>query len=191
MFDTNVSDRGGQSLFVHSFYAIADIGNGKELLKLYVEELNSPNSDNDIQRTYMLQNIEKKQLGLTSSQNKSASSIAQTASIKNVADLFAVVKAKDKQFNPGKEVNTKLLNADGTPRIFYHGTANDFDVFNMNEGAYGKGAYFTTSTAEAADYAIAALEAAGIEVPTDYDDIEDWLFENGYIILTRMILRKN
>ena len=76
-----------------------------------------------------------------------------------------------------ERINPALLNDDGTPRVFYHGTANQFDTFNMNPGAYGEGAYFTTSIAEAADYAIASLEAAGIEVPADYDDIEDWKLE--------------
>ena len=29
---------------MHSFYAIADIGNGEEVLKLYVEEMYNPNT---------------------------------------------------------------------------------------------------------------------------------------------------
>ena len=46
------------SLFMHSFYAIADIGNGFEVLKLYVEEMNNPNGLNILRRAYQLQNIE-------------------------------------------------------------------------------------------------------------------------------------
>lgn len=44
---------------MHSLYAIADMGNGRELLKLYVEEINDVNQDGTIKRAYQLQNIQK------------------------------------------------------------------------------------------------------------------------------------
>ena len=81
---------------MHSMYAVADIGNGKELLKLYVEELNNPNSKNDIYRSYMLQNIEKQQSGVKGSQNNSVSPITQTVAVRTIADLYDIVKSKDK-----------------------------------------------------------------------------------------------
>lgn len=40
--DKNKSEN---SLFMHSFYTLADIGNGPELIKLYVEEMNDPNGE--------------------------------------------------------------------------------------------------------------------------------------------------
>lgn len=101
------------SLLMHTFYAVADIGNGQEVLKLYVEEMNNVNSENNTQRTYMLQNITK-QSGSSGSQNKSISHVTPTA-IKTVSDLFGLVKQNDKNFNP--KPSGKVVNADGTPKV--------------------------------------------------------------------------
>ena len=79
------------SLLMHSMYEIADIGDGPEVLKLYVEEMNNPNSKNTSKRAYQLQNIEKSNLKVRSS-GVSPSSINQVALPKTVADLFAAVK---------------------------------------------------------------------------------------------------
>ncbi len=130
---------------MHSLYAVADIGNGPEVLKLYVEELNNVNSNETIKRTYMLQNIEK-QLGSVSSQNKSASLVAPTA-INNILNLYYFVKLYDKNFNPTS--SSKVVNVDGTPIIMYHGSPNSFTAFDKKKakasGLYGKGFYFTDS----------------------------------------------
>ena len=55
-------EKSANSAWMHSLYAVADIGNGKELLKLYVEELNDVGSDGTIRRAYQLQNIENQRL---------------------------------------------------------------------------------------------------------------------------------
>ena len=154
LLDTVISNKGNQSLFMHSFYAVADIGNGPEVLKLYVEELNNPGDDNDIIRAYQLQNIEKKQFAVTGSANGSLSRISQTTSVKNIADLFAVVKQKDKNFTPNP-VNEHLLNEDGTPKKFYHGTKEKFTEFSKKKakpGFYGRGFYFTTEKSQSNVY---------------------------------------
>jgi hypothetical protein len=66
------------------------------------------------------------QLGL-----KSSSSVPDTNSDYRIADLFAIVKAHDKDFEKDSKhpvylepnpVNPILLNEDGTPKVFYHGT---------------------------------------------------------------------
>ncbi|MDY6017708.1 MAG: hypothetical protein SPI97_08850, partial [Oscillospiraceae bacterium] len=145
LLDSFGSDKGGESLMMHSLYAVADIGNGPEVLKLYVEELNNVNSNETIKRTYMLQNIEK-QLGSVSSQNKSASLVAPTA-INNISNLYYFVKLYDKNFNPTS--SSKVVNVDGTPKIMYHGSPNSFTAFDKKKakasGLYGKGFYFTDS----------------------------------------------
>ena len=51
--------KSANTLLMHSMYAVADIGNGPEVLKLYVEEMNDPNSETTSKRAYNLQNIEK------------------------------------------------------------------------------------------------------------------------------------
>ncbi|MDO4494945.1 MAG: hypothetical protein Q4B62_04065 [Clostridiaceae bacterium] len=152
LLDSFGSDKGGESLMMHSLYAVADIGNGPEVLKLYVEELNNVNSNETIKRTYMLQNIEK-QLGSVSSQNKSASLVAPTA-INNISNLYYFVKQYDKNFSPTS--SSKVVNADGTPKIMYHGSPNSFTAFDKKKakasGLYGKGFYFTDSESHAGQY---------------------------------------
>ena len=117
---------------MHTFYSIADIGNGPELLKLYVEEMNDVNSKDTAKRAYQLQNIEKQQVVVTGSQNNTVSRSNQPTVLTTISDLFALVKQKDSSFNPNT-VNESLLNDDGTPKVFYHGTNADFTVFDRSK----------------------------------------------------------
>ena len=154
LLDTFVSKNGGQSLFMHSLYAVADIGNGRELLKLYVEELNNPNSTTNINRAYELRNIENWQSGVTGSRNNSNSPIAQAANIGTIAQLFEAVKQRDSSFTP-KPVDFHFLNEDGTPKIFYHGTDADFTEFDPSKGRANmdiQGMFFSPWEIDAAGY---------------------------------------
>ena len=141
------------SAMMHSLYAVADMGNGRELIKLYVEELNDVNSDGTMKRAYQLQNIENQQLEVRSSGNI-RSSIMPTADVNTVSDLFNLVKAFDKNFSP-KEAS-KVVNADGSPRVMYHGTSESFTVFDKKKAKYsgtlGKAFYFTDSDSHAGQY---------------------------------------
>lgn len=120
--------KSANTLLMHSLYAVSDIGNGPEVLKLYVEEMNDPNSQTTAKRTYNLQNIEKafnaskRVQGNTSSPSANASN-----AIKSVADLFAAVKRVDANFNPNS-VSELLLNEDGTPKKLYRYTNLDDTV---------------------------------------------------------------
>ena len=146
------------SAFMHTFFALADSGNGPEILKLYVEELNDANSDGTIKRAYQLQNIEKQQLSVKGSGNTPLASSASAADIHTVADLFEVVKRKNKGFQP-KPVNSLLLNADGTPKVFYHGAKKNggFTVFKDWQ-------YFTDKKSYAERYAERENDKALYEV---------------------------
>ena len=115
--------KSNQSAMMHSLYAIADMGNGRELLKLYVEEINDVNQDGTIKRAYQLQNIENKQLKVRSS-GQALSSINATAYINNISQLFAAVKRLDKNFQPRE--SSKVVNDDGTPRRMYYTTYHSF-----------------------------------------------------------------
>ena len=119
------------SVMMHSLYAVADMGNGREILKLYIEELNDVNADGTMKRAYQLQNIENQQLN-DRVQGKTLAPSASTADIDTIADLFAVVKQKDKNFNP--KPSSTLVNEDGTPKVFYHGTDAKFNVFDRTKG---------------------------------------------------------
>lgn len=146
------------SAFMHTFFALADSGNGPEILKLYVEELNDANSDGTIKRAYQLQNIEKQQLSVKGSGNTPLASSISTADIHTVADLFEVVKSKNKGFQP-KPVNSLFLNADGTPKVFYHGAKKNggFTVFKDWQ-------YFTDKKSYAERYAERENDKALYEV---------------------------
>ena len=143
------------SLLMHSFYSVADIGTGAEVLKVYVEEMYDPATKNTNKRAYQLKNIEKAFAASVRVQGKSPSSLTNTANaIKNVADLFSVVKQYDKNFTP--KPASKIVNEDGTPKVMYHGTPNDFAIFDKKKtksyGYYGRGFYFTNSESHSQQY---------------------------------------
>ncbi len=105
--------KSANSLLMHSLYAVADIGNGPEVLKLYVEEMNNPNQTGTAKRAYQLQNIEISSLtGENTEGSGEALASFKTADIKTVADLFQAVKERDSRFRP-KEAS-KVVNEKGT-----------------------------------------------------------------------------
>lgn len=143
------------SALMHSLYAIADMGNGQELIKLFVEELNDVNSDGTIKRAYQLQNITSQQLNAKGSDNVLAQSFS-TADTYSISQLFEIVKRVDKNFNP-KETS-KVVNEDGSPKVVYHGTRASFNTFKLqNEAKFGRalgdGFYFTENYKRAFRYA--------------------------------------
>ena len=145
------------SAMMHTLYAISDMGKGNELIKLYVEELNDVNNDGTIKRAYQLQNITKQQLNVRSSEN-TRSSIISTADVYTVSHLFDIVKRFDKNFNP--KGASKVVNEDGTPKVVYHGTADEFYTFdtefrgnNTNASSSKKAFFFTSSERVAGGYA--------------------------------------
>ena len=118
------------SLLMHTFYAVADIGDAPQVLKLYVEEMYAPGQSQTGKRAYQLQNIENQQLSVKgSSDNVTLASSFSTADIYTVADLFQAVKQRDKKFSP--KTASQIVNEDGSPKIMYHGTASDFWEFSM------------------------------------------------------------
>ena len=150
-------EKSANSAWMHTLYAVADMGKGKELLKLYVEELNDVNSDGTIRRAYQLQNIEKWQLSAKGSGKDSLASSISAANVESIADLYALVKSKDASFS-SHPVNPALLNADGTPRVFYHGTRDSFTEFQLQDDpkfgrALGDGFYFTPNYDKAFKFA--------------------------------------
>ena len=138
------------SLLMHSMYAVADIGNGQEVLKLFVEEMNNPNDSSTGKRAYKLLNIKRQQPGVEGS-GRNPSLITQTADIKSVADLFEAVKRADRNFRPG--ISSKVVDEAGRPMEVYHGTNRDFWSFDPKLGAY----WFSKEN----DYAEATAEERG------------------------------
>ena len=143
------------SLLMHSLYAIADVGSGPEVIKLYVEEMNNPNASGTDKRAYQLQNIEKyRPTGRGSHNNASPISPALAGIGYTVADLAQYVNRKDLDYSP--KYPSKIVNVDGSPKIMYHGSQAQFDTFDRKKakssGTFGKGFYFTDSTSHAGTY---------------------------------------
>ena len=134
------------SLFYHIFYAYTEALGFPTLLKLKIEELYNEKDNSSIKRDYILQNIEE---GLIS-ESKRLSTPHQSEtnpSTISISDLFNLVKQYDNKFSL-KEVNPLLLNEDGTPKVFYHGTRDNFTVFELQDKqkfgrVLGDGFYFT------------------------------------------------
>lgn len=145
------------SAMMHSLYAIADMGSGRELIKLYVEELNDVNSDGTIKRAYQLQNIENQQSN-DRVQEKSLAPSASTADVNTISQLYALVKASDKNFS--SKSASKVVNEDGSPKVVYHGTGERFTVFDITKSrSYDEklnydlpGFYFSESADESGSY---------------------------------------
>lgn len=116
------------SLLMHSLYGVVDVGNGPELVKLFVEEMNNANTDNTSKRAWQLQSIEKRQLSVKGS-GKALASAFSTADVNTIADLVKIVKMFG-DLKDAKPVNEDMLNEDGTPKVMYHGTPyGGFTVF--------------------------------------------------------------
>lgn len=140
---------------MHSLYAVADIGYRPEVLRLYVEEMNNPAENGTGKRTYSMHNIEKAFVASGRVQGNAPSSRTNTTNVyNNVADLFAYVKQMDNSFKPNPQ--SAIVNADGTPKVMYHGTRTEnggFWEFDASKAvrkgglglkAPGKGNYFTS-----------------------------------------------
>ena len=138
LLDTQTSDKSNQnSLMYHTMYAYTEILGYPALLKLKVEELyyEGHGISGTIKRDYILQNIEEETV---SSRNRISSPNHEEAapSTISISNLYELVKAFDKDFSVGSEVNPALLNADGTPKVLYHQTDEDITVFDIGrEGA--------------------------------------------------------
>ena len=119
-------------------YAVVNMGNGNEIIKLIVEEMNDPNSEDTKKGAYILRYIKITPTASGRVQNN-PSSVTNTANaINTVSDLFSLVKQYDKNFKPNPA--SKIVNEDGTPKVVYVlvgirkiGTAVLYDLKNIYE----------------------------------------------------------
>lgn len=59
------------------------------------------------------------------------SAAVSPTTVYSISDLYGLVKKFDPEFTPAPEVNPAMLNGDGTPKTFYHGTDNIFEIFDF------------------------------------------------------------
>ena len=160
LLDTEVSEASSSkksvnTAFMHKLYTPIRYNGNTYIAKISVEEYLSP-SDTIERKAYHLQNIKIEAAdGSATDNNISASRPrSDTASINSISDLFKFVKTFDKNFKP--KPASKVVNEDGTPKVMYHGSPNDFSVFDLKKarysGTFGKGFYFTDSNSHASTY---------------------------------------
>ena len=157
LLDSEVSEVRGQkgqnTLFMHKLYALNNIGDKTYISKLSVEEYGNGNDTG--KRFYNLREIKiSPALGRLGTDNGTASTMRISGDSYTVSQLFNLVKASDKNFSPREA--SKVVNEDGTPKVMYHGSPNDFSVFDLKKarysGTFGKGFYFTDSNSHASTY---------------------------------------
>lgn len=126
LLDTIVSknDNLSDQSFVHVFYTIASLEGRKYFVKLTVDELNSMHGD--IRRAYNLNAIKITPVAVSQVYKPAVTTnvSGNIVSVDSVSDLYSFVKQYDKDFHPGKNVNSALLNKNGTPKVLYHRTNN-------------------------------------------------------------------
>ncbi len=129
----NTNKKSANTAFLHKLYTPI-IYDGKSYIAVTtVEEYYNETSSSVSRRAYNLKAIKIEpaggQLG-----NNSSSSVPVTDSIISISELYSFVKRYDKDFSAGMAVNKSLVNEDGTPLIVYHGTDEDFTVFDSSKG---------------------------------------------------------
>ena len=140
--------------FDHKLYAVGrDTSGNVALYKITVEEAYHDHKNTNERRFHNLKYIEKVATvgGRTAGQSlPGVSTNDDIATTYTVADILSLVKTYDKDFIAAHDVSPELLNEDGTPKVFYHGTGANFTVFKSENGTY----WFSEST----DYAEAMAE---------------------------------
>ena len=133
---------------MHHFYILTQYDGKIFLQKLYAEEAMNNQGSEIFVRAYTLKDIkEVAQIpnSVLSDEGGLTGGIYTTEI--SVADLFQIVKQYDPEFKP-KSVNPVLLNEDGTPKVFYHGTGERFTEFSEDEMSPAEGSFFFAENRE-------------------------------------------
>ncbi len=123
--------------FDHKLYSIGkDTGGNVALYRITVEEAYQDIKHTNERSFHNLRYIEKVATvgGRTAGQSlHDVSTNDNIATDYIMSEIYDFVKKYDKDFNSEKEVNSALLNKDGTPKVFYHGAKNGggFNVFRQ------------------------------------------------------------
>ena len=164
---------------MHYLYSIVEYQGAPFLAKIVIEEYDVDGK----KRAYNARRIKMSTLSRAQhSQLKAAyrGNYASNVDAVSIADLFSLVKTYDKEFSP-KPVHKAVLNDDGTPRVFYHGTRTEFDTFDVRKsrvGAYGKGIYFSPSRANAQAYGSAHVMGCYLAMRNPYV-VNNWIGLSG------------
>lgn len=157
--EPNTKKKSANTAFLHKLYTPIEYDGRSYIAKSTVEEFYNETTKGVSRRAYNLKAIKIEpaggQLGISSSSSRPV-----TDSTLSISSLYSLVKTYDKDFHPGKAVNPALLNSDGTPKAFYHGTADEITQFvsekrgrNTEAESAKLAFFFTDSETVASGYA--------------------------------------
>ncbi|MDY3929266.1 MAG: hypothetical protein SOZ34_07895 [Clostridia bacterium] len=149
--------------FDQKLYALGKMPDGNiGLYKITVEEYyqskTEPNNKKFHNLKYITKVAELSADALSGQTRSGGSAIDISTTEYTVSQLFELVKQNDKNFQP-KEAS-KVVNEDGTPKVVYHGTGEDFTIFDITKSrSYDEkldydlpGFYFSENTEESGSY---------------------------------------
>lgn len=146
--EQNTNKKSANTAFLHKLYTLISYDGQLYIAKSTVEEFFNISSNDVARKAYNLKAIKIEPAGGQIG-NTSSSSVPGTGSTISISNLYDFVKTNDKDFSAGAAVNPILLNKDGTPKVFYHGTP----FFGFNEfHDSANGIYLTDSLDVASTY---------------------------------------
>ena len=176
LLDTRLSDlssknKKGTTQFMHILYAPISYNGAPFLAKITVEEYR----EDGILRAYNAQRIKMSALPRSHFQQLNQAASAGNSRLHAdeimVSQLYDLVKQYDADLKPRPDVDPSLLNKDGTPKVFYHGTNAEFWAFDKKKATdktgrllglgAGKGKFYLTEY-----QASAAMAASGAKART-------------------------
>lgn len=138
LLDTEVSapGRGKKSIytaFMHKFYAYVVVDGKPCIAKMAVDESYAPKQNDTNKKFYHVRAIKIEPVTSVGIGFNHIPIMDGTSSNITVSELFNFVKALDEKFNPKK--TSEVVN-DGMPAVMYHGTTEDFTVFERGDIGY-------------------------------------------------------
>ena len=92
--------------------------------------------------------------------------VRQQGAQQSIAQEAARLEATQTAFK-----DSQIVNADGTPRVMYHGTGSDITAFDLSGNTRGGLIYFTSQTRDASGYAVA--KGSNSEMTIDFEILAD------------------
>ena len=164
--EPNTNKKSANTAFLHKLYTLISYDGQLYIAKSTVEEFFNISSNDVARKAYNLKAIKIEPAGGQIG-NTSSSSVPVTGSTISISNLYNLVKTNDKDFSAGAAANPILLNKDGTPKVFYHGTP----FFGFNEfHDSANGIYLTDSLDVASTYS--GSEGVRSVSNAEYHDID-------------------
>ena len=138
--NANKGNKKGSTQFMHYLYAPVSVNGAPFIAKLTIEEYDLTSQ----KRSYNLQKIEMSDLSRAQFSQiieNNREKYAYKSDSLSVSQLYDFVKRKDKNFSPAPEISPedakKLLNKDGTPKVFDY-TMEDGSVIKVFKNGAGQ-----------------------------------------------------